>query len=96
MRNVLLYQKRWNAARRVSALMFMGGRCERCGNDDNRVLQFDHVHGGGRKDALLHGGGAAIIKRIFATPARFQVLCANCNWIKRAERNENPKQKVEA
>lgn len=27
---------------------------------------------------------------VYANPDRYQILCANCNWIKRAERNELP------
>lgn len=65
--------------------------CQRCGFSDLRALQIDHVNGGGVKH--LHGIGEHIYYwlRSHNYPDGYQVLCANCNWIKRAERDENPK-----
>jgi len=72
------------------ALMFMGGRCEHCGNNDSRVLQFDHVKGGGRTELLSGSRNSTQRARaVFRQPSKYQLLCANCNWIKKFERNEN-------
>lgn len=61
-------------------------RCVKCGFSDRRALQIDHVHGGGSR--TNHLGSAFLLKEILANPSNFQILCANCNWIKRSENNE--------
>ncbi len=64
--------------------------CARCGNDDLRALSIDHINGGGgRHIAEIHGNLYSWLKRQ-DYPDGFQVLCMNCQWIKRAENNENP------
>ena len=68
----------------------LGGVCRVCGFDDQRALQFDHVHGDGKKDKTdnRHGYSTYVLKSIMAKEGKFQLLCANCNWIKRAENHE--------
>jgi hypothetical protein len=61
--------------------------CQRCGYFDLRALSIDHINGGGTKHrkevrALYYW----LIKNNF--PEGFQVLCMNCQFIKRAERKE--------
>lgn len=77
---------------RDELLSILGRACVRCGFDDKRALQFDHIHGGGGKDAIRHGGTLRMYRYYCARPdtarERLQTLCANCNWIKRAEQNE--------
>lgn len=79
-------------AYRQQALDQAGGKCIRCGFNDCRALQFDHVQGGGRyspvKNLYSPYGVRSVLKRVKA--GELQVLCANCNWIKKSERNENP------
>lgn len=70
-------------------LLLLGGVCVRCGFDDPRALQIDHVNGNGCKTPFNNYNLAA--KMIRALPGSYQLLCANCNWIKRAERNEHRK-----
>src|SRR6267378_5501639 len=76
---------------RKAALIVLGDKCVRCGFDDDRALQIDHVNGGGRADHVKRGP-RAIYKEALSNPGsgKYQILCANCNWIKRAENNENP------
>jgi hypothetical protein len=66
-------------------------RCNICGYDtDVRALQIDHVAGGGSAE-IRHGWGAGIAyyRRVLAdATGRYQLLCANCNKIKRHEKNE--------
>lgn len=77
---------------RVQALMLLGGKCNRCENNDMRVLQIDHVNGGGTKEnKKIHSRGVAM--RVMKLPSEYQVLCANCNWIKRWENNEEKPRK---
>lgn len=74
----------------------MGGKCCRCGFDDYRALQIDHVY---RHKTKLREGRAfraehkALLRSLRAgesTP-EYQLLCANCNWIKRVENREYTK-----
>jgi hypothetical protein len=62
--------------------------------NDPRCLQIDHVNGGGRKHRNSFNGYTAymkfILKQIKAGSKDYQLLCANCNWIKRSENNEIP------
>lgn len=60
-----------------------GRKCKRCGFSDERVLQIDHVNGDGAKD--LDKWAQFLRKVLNAPDGQYQVLCANCNWIKRIE-----------
>lgn len=64
--------------------------CKRCGFDDIRALSIDHVNGGGNKHRRELGKSATgswfyrwLVKNGF--PEGFQVLCMNCQFIKRHE-----------
>mgnify|MGYP001615616281 CR=1 FL=1 len=68
-------------------------KCIRCGFSDRRALQIDHVNGGGLKE-FRKLGVFRILKQIIAMPkeeaiSRYQILCANCNWIKKSENGEH-------
>lgn len=76
-------------AARIALLEFLGGRCVRCGFSDWRALQIDHVNGGGAVDRATGRSQGYVAKRVRANPSRFQVLCANCNSIKRVEEGEH-------
>jgi predicted Zn-ribbon and HTH transcriptional regulator len=73
--------------RRNTVLRLLGGKCVRCGFGDPRALQIDHVKGDGCNTPFRDYRKA--IKIIRALPGIYQLLCANCNWIKRAERGEH-------
>lgn len=74
---------------RSRVLEFLGGKCVQCGIDDWRVLQVDHVNGGGRREVRSLGGCTySFWRRVFKFPAEYQILCANCNWIKVYEKGE--------
>lgn len=64
------------------------------GCTDYRALQIDHVRGGGRKEIDKWGQGAFLFSALHNTTGKYQLLCANCNWIKRFERGETAKKKV--
>lgn len=74
--------------RRTRALMFLGGCCTRCGINDSRVLQIDHINGGGTKEQKKIGT-QGIVKQVFKFPNLYQLLCSNCNWIKKFEQKES-------
>lgn len=67
-----------------------GKQCVICGCLDVRCLQFDHINGGGCKESRIMGN--KMLKHYINNPeeakAKLQVLCANCNWIKRYINNE--------
>lgn len=62
-----------------------GALCRKCGFSDRRALQFDHRNGGGHRHRRAMAR-VRFYRYILAHPNKFQVLCANCNWIKRATR----------
>lgn len=59
----------------------------RCGFDDARALQVDHVNGGG-KWVDPYRSTAAFYKKVVDNPDAYQLLCANCNAIKKHEQSE--------
>lgn len=80
----------YNGIRRNKMLNWLGGECSKCGFSDFRALQIDHVNGNGSLEKVRNG------KRFYEKVMRsydndeneYQILCANCNWIKRHEKNE--------
>jgi hypothetical protein len=78
---------RWR--RRLAVFQLLGNKCVRCGFDDPRALQIDHVAGGGTEERRNARSTAAYYDRILAVgAAEYQILCANCNQIKRYENGE--------
>ena len=66
--------------------------CKNCGFDDIRALQIDHIFGNGPEMRLSKPG---IMKYYLENPDTayedLQILCANCNWIKRSVNGETRK-----
>ena len=62
------------------------------GCTDHRCLQVDHVNSNGAEERKKFGHNSSkIYRRILAGCIEgYQLLCANCNWIKKAVNNENP------
>jgi len=58
-----------------------GPICVGCGEDEIRILQIDHIAGGGNKHANEIGGRSKIYKWLRGNnyPAGFRVLCPSCN-----------------
>lgn len=67
----------------------LGDKCVRCGFKDKRALCIDHKNGGGFKELR---SGISVVKyyeKVIADVGEnYQILCHNCNWIKRHENNE--------
>jgi len=66
----------------------LGGKCVRCGFSYERALQVDHVQNNGARHRRKHGSSTGtyyrtILKNIDS--GEYQLLCANCNWIKHYE-----------
>lgn len=74
----------------------LGSICVKCGFTDIRALQIDHIFGGGYTERKLYPTNpkkyySDILKSIKRNEGKYQLLCANCNWIKRYENNETRK-----
>jgi len=82
---------------RLLILHKLGAKCVQCGFKDVRALAIDHVNSdGAEKRRKINGSQRscgykyyrAVFLEIQAGSKDYQVLCANCNWIKRIERME--------
>lgn len=87
------YKREYLLKIRNATLEVLGGKCMKCGFSDKRALQIDHINGGGGKDRKEQSGNfnKQVLKSFLKKENKYQLLCANCNWIKRYENNENKK-----
>jgi hypothetical protein len=85
------YQKALRAEYRDKVIEALGCKCVHCGFSDKRALQVDHKNGDGY-GVRKHKGSAThwknVLGEIEAGSDRYQLLCANCNWIKRHNNGE--------
>ncbi len=72
---------------RLSALEKLGNQCARCGFKDVRALQIDHINGGGELERKILSQ-YQLHKKVLAGTTEYQLLCANCNFIKLFEDRE--------
>jgi hypothetical protein len=68
-----------------------GMKCIKCQFADIRALAVDHVNGGGKKHVKEIGGVGRFYRWLVEHnfPEGFQVLCMNCNMLKRWENGEH-------
>jgi hypothetical protein len=74
------WMRRRRRERRAEIIAAYGGRCQCCGESNERFLAIDHVNGGGSEHRKRLGTGRVlkeIVDRSF--PPDFQLLCHNCN-----------------
>lgn len=80
--------------RRERLLTLLGPVCAVCGFSDPRALQVDHINQTGTTHRRSFSNQLAyydaVIEEIGAGSKDYQVLCANCNQIKRVENREFP------
>jgi hypothetical protein len=82
-------QKERRRRLRMAVIAFFGSKCATCGFDDVRALQIDHVFGGGCKERAERTEQSKYYIQVMKdTSGKYQLLCANCNWLKRFENNE--------
>lgn len=86
-------RKRYREKLREEALKILGNKCCFCGFKDIRCLQVDHIDGGGGKEVKKLGHQGIYLKIRQGNIKEYQLLCANCNWIKRVEKNETCQRK---
>ena len=81
------YFRKYAEKFRLKALKELGGKCKRCGFSDWRALEIDHINGGGGKE-WTNINRKTRYEMVTKNPERYQVLCANCNTIKKIENGE--------
>jgi len=92
--------REWSRRQRLEIIRLLGGQCTNPYSQhkepyiDVRALQIDHVNGGGRKEVKKFKNCTTsyysfILKKIKSGSKDYQLLCANCNWIKKYENNES-------
>ena len=96
------YQRLHSGTNRINAsrikerkilLKSLGNKCVNCGFSDIRALQIDHKNGDGSADKkrFKKQTGTMVTyysRNVKEATQKLQILCANCNWIKRAENKE--------
>jgi len=82
-----------NLRRRV--IEMFGGKCVYCGFSDSRALQIDHKDGCGHAERKATSKASYrwyqdLLSNPQDSKTKYQLLCANCNFIKRHTHNEVP------
>ena len=87
------YNKYYYEKNKSIVYSILGCECVRCGFSDSRALQIDHIEGRGNEERREVGSNRLMEKISKMDPIyvmkKYQVLCANCNWIKRHEKGEH-------
>jgi hypothetical protein len=77
-------QLKYRRKLRILVLEKLGNKCVRCDIADKRVLQVDHIKAKNVQDRdRPQYNPRAFNKHILEDSSPYQLLCANCNWIKR-------------
>jgi hypothetical protein len=84
-----LSRRRRVAATRLKIVSLLGEACCKCGFSDLRALAIDHKNGGGTKEREVGGGYyAMVLRKVESGSGDYQLLCFNCNQIKKHENGE--------
>ena len=85
--------QRIRISKRKAVIEALGGKCTKCGYcADWRAFQIDHINGGGnkfRQGKTPKQQYEDIIEDIKNNSGKYQLLCANCNQIKRYDEKES-------
>lgn len=77
---------------RIRLVLLLGSKCVKCGYTDLRALQIDHINGGGTTDRKRFTNNIMFhryyLRNREEASHELQVLCANCNTIKRLVKKE--------
>jgi hypothetical protein len=88
---------------RIQAIVLLGGKCSNPYGIDHTffetnpyyplTIQIDHINGGGCKEIKMINS-IGVCRKIIKNPTKakkeYQLLCPNCNWIKKFMNNEHP------
>lgn len=74
------------AKEKLKLFLMYGNRCQLCGFSDMRALSLDHKNNNGNDERKLLGE-RGVYRRAKTTymPEEYQILCMNCQFIKRSE-----------
>ena len=86
-----IYRRNRIARIRDEIVDLLGSTCVKCGFDDRRALAIDHINGGGLGERQKWGGSyyPNVLKLLQSGSTAYQLLCFNCNEIKKRENEEN-------
>lgn len=75
---------------RLLILEILGNKCVKCEFEDQRALAIDHINSGGNKERNAVGGAyySYVLAKLKVGSNEYQLLCFNCNQIKRIETDE--------
>lgn len=98
--NARIGMKRRSLILRRKVLSRLGSSCIKCGFSDWRAFQIDHIHGHGGRELRAFNDRIHFYKYLLALPLsvlreKYQLLCANCNWIKKYENGEGYAKELE-
>ena len=79
------YLKQYHMKLREQSIEMLGSRCSNCGITDVRVLEIDHVSGGGGIERKIVGPRKMLLKIANGDTDGYQLLCGNCHIIKHLE-----------
>lgn len=88
----ILNKMSWKQRIRYLLLQKYGFRCRFCSNADYRVLQLDHIKGGGTQERKRNNHNVSKIYKMILDgllpTENYQLLCANCNCLKKYDKEE--------
>ncbi len=92
------YKSKWSQIKyyqlRDLVIKKYGGKCKECNVRDQRVLCIDHINGGGVGE-LRKVSSLKYLRMVLAdNSGKYQLLCHNCNWIKRWEKSEVRRKRI--
>ncbi len=88
------YDQRYYQRLKLKVFQHYSGKempeCGRCEFSDMRALCLDHVNGNGSEDRKRFHGSVHLFRHLRdkGYPDGYQILCANCNYIKASENGE--------
>ena len=85
------YRAKWYLKKKVEILSHYSDgtiKCAHCGFDDIRALSIDHIDGGGAPHRKMTGNDIYGWLKRNGFPKGYQVLCMNCQLIKRQVNRE--------
>lgn len=81
------YQRQYKKKKKLAAVAHLGGKCVVCGERDFRCLEVDHVENDGYLEKVPRDS-TYYNKVMKDDTGRYQLMCSNCNSIKRYEHRE--------